>query len=160
MLPVLKMGNAFFYWLATGQWFSLVSGNNKSDRHDITEILLKMALNNITLTQFRSKHIHNLIECARHSSIITLNKVRIRSKDWIAKTGYVCMFKLQQNDLNNINLYNHYWTHLFDRFHMIIINVYFVTMFMNENKLDNIYTMTTNKTFIFYTYEYLIGKCM
>ena len=43
---------------------------------------------------------------------------------------------------------------------MIIINVYFVTMFMNENKLDNIYTMTTNKTFIFYTYEYLIGKCI
>jgi hypothetical protein len=33
----------------TGQWFSLgtpVSSTNKTDSHDITEILLKMALNN------------------------------------------------------------------------------------------------------------------
>ena len=37
-------------WLATGWWFSLgtlVSSTNKADRHDITEILLKMALNTI-----------------------------------------------------------------------------------------------------------------
>jgi hypothetical protein len=36
--------------LATGQWFSpdiLVSSTNKTDRHDITEILLKMALSTI-----------------------------------------------------------------------------------------------------------------
>jgi hypothetical protein len=34
--------------VATGQWFSpdtLVSSTNKTDRHDITEILLKMAFN-------------------------------------------------------------------------------------------------------------------
>jgi hypothetical protein len=39
-------------WLATGQWFSLstpVSSTNKTDRHDITEILLKMALNTMPL---------------------------------------------------------------------------------------------------------------
>jgi hypothetical protein len=29
-----------------GQWFSLVSFPNKTDRHDITEILLKVALIN------------------------------------------------------------------------------------------------------------------
>jgi hypothetical protein len=37
-------------WLATGQWFSLgtpVSSTNKTDRHDITEILLKVVLNTI-----------------------------------------------------------------------------------------------------------------
>jgi hypothetical protein len=37
-------------WLATGQWFSpcpLVSSTNKTDRHNITEILLKVALNTI-----------------------------------------------------------------------------------------------------------------
>jgi hypothetical protein len=42
------------HWLATGWWFSpgtLVSSTNKSDRHDIIEILLKVALNTITLTQ-------------------------------------------------------------------------------------------------------------
>ena len=34
-------------WLATGQWFSSVSSTNKNYRHDITEILLKVALNTI-----------------------------------------------------------------------------------------------------------------
>jgi hypothetical protein len=40
-------------WLATGQWFSpgtLVSSTNKTDCHDITEILLKVVLNTITMT--------------------------------------------------------------------------------------------------------------
>jgi hypothetical protein len=40
-------------WLATGRWFSPgtpVSSTNKTDRHDITEILLKMALNTINQT--------------------------------------------------------------------------------------------------------------
>jgi hypothetical protein len=37
-------------WLATGRWFSPgspISSTNKIDRHDITEILLKVALNTI-----------------------------------------------------------------------------------------------------------------
>jgi hypothetical protein len=36
----------------TGQWFSVgtpVSTTNKNDCHDITEILLKLALNTMTL---------------------------------------------------------------------------------------------------------------
>jgi hypothetical protein len=36
------------HWLASGQWFSMgtpVSSTNKTDRHDITEILLKVVLN-------------------------------------------------------------------------------------------------------------------
>jgi hypothetical protein len=40
-----------------GQWFSLgtpVSSTNKTDRHDITEILLKVALN--TLNQTKPKN--------------------------------------------------------------------------------------------------------
>ena len=38
-------------WLTASQWFSpstLVSSANKTDSHDITEILLKLALNSIT----------------------------------------------------------------------------------------------------------------
>ena len=44
-------------WLATGQWFSqgpLVSSTNKTDHHDITEILLKVALNTIKQTNILS----------------------------------------------------------------------------------------------------------
>ena len=40
-------------WLAAGQWFSPgtpVSSTNKTDRHDIDEILLKLALNTKSLT--------------------------------------------------------------------------------------------------------------
>jgi hypothetical protein len=35
---------------AEDQWLSPVSSTNKIDRHDITEILLKVALNIMTLT--------------------------------------------------------------------------------------------------------------
>ena len=45
--------NEVCYWLAAGQWFSMgtpVCSTNKTDRHDITEILLEVALNTITLT--------------------------------------------------------------------------------------------------------------
>jgi hypothetical protein len=40
-------------WLATDGWFSQgisVSSTNKTDHHNIAEILLKVALNTITLT--------------------------------------------------------------------------------------------------------------
>ena len=40
-------------WLTIGRWFSpgtLVSSTNKTDRHDITEIVLKVALNIINQT--------------------------------------------------------------------------------------------------------------
>jgi hypothetical protein len=40
-------------WLATGRWFSPgppISFTNKTDRHDITKILLKVALNTIKQT--------------------------------------------------------------------------------------------------------------
>ena len=46
-------------WLATGRLFSpghLVSSTNKTDRHDITEILLKVALNTIKQTNKKSYH--------------------------------------------------------------------------------------------------------
>ena len=42
-----------YQWLATGRWFSagpLVSSINKTDRHDIAEILLKVTLNTIKQT--------------------------------------------------------------------------------------------------------------
>jgi len=41
-------------WLPTGRWFSpgtLVSSTNETDRHVITEILLKVALNTIKQTK-------------------------------------------------------------------------------------------------------------
>ena len=45
-----RKGTKVCQWLATGRWFSQgtpVSSTNKTDRHDISEILLKVALNTI-----------------------------------------------------------------------------------------------------------------
>jgi len=45
-------------WLATGQWFSLgstISSTNKTDRHDITEILLKVTLKIISPYNMKSE---------------------------------------------------------------------------------------------------------
>ena len=53
-------------WFATGRWFSPgppVSSTNKTDRHDITEILLKVALNTINQsnkTKHQFKHKKNI----------------------------------------------------------------------------------------------------
>ena len=51
-------------WLTTGRWFSpcpLVSSTNKTDRHDITEMLLKVALSTIQPTNKSNIWIPNLV---------------------------------------------------------------------------------------------------
>jgi hypothetical protein len=47
-------------WLGTGWWFSSgtpVSSTNKTDSHDITEVLLKVVLNTITLLHFSAQKV-------------------------------------------------------------------------------------------------------
>jgi hypothetical protein len=52
-------------WLATDQWFSPstpITSTNITDRHDITEILLKMALNTINQSAFHLNiHIYHVL---------------------------------------------------------------------------------------------------
>ena len=63
--------NSHIQWLATGRWFSPdtpVSSTNKTDHHDITEILLKVALSNIK----QPNHQHEIvyISCRLYISVI------------------------------------------------------------------------------------------
>ena len=54
-------------WLVTGRWFSPgppVSSTNKTDRHDITEILLKVTLSTIKQT---NKHTNTRYQFRRNS---------------------------------------------------------------------------------------------
>jgi hypothetical protein len=44
------------HWLPTFRWVSPVSSINKTDRHDITEILLKVALNTIAMNPSKSSN--------------------------------------------------------------------------------------------------------
>ena len=51
-----RLCNKVCQWLATGQWFSPdtpVCSTNKTDRHDIAEILLKVSLYPINLTHIK-----------------------------------------------------------------------------------------------------------
>jgi hypothetical protein len=57
-----------------GRWFSPVSCTNKTDRHDIAEILLKMALNTITLAQTLQSTVLTL---KRKSLIYGISKTNI-----------------------------------------------------------------------------------
>ena len=52
-----------YQWLATGRWFftgTPFSSTNKTDRHDITEILLKVVLNTINQTKPTTLYIKNM----------------------------------------------------------------------------------------------------
>jgi len=66
----------FFLWLTTSQWYSPctpVSSTNKIYHHNITEILLKVALN--TINQPTAAHVWNfslMVRCLSESEIQTL----------------------------------------------------------------------------------------
>jgi len=58
-----------FQWLAAGWWVFPVSTTNKIDRHNITEILLKVALSIIPLS-------HNVYcTCGNNSFLFHINTV-------------------------------------------------------------------------------------
>jgi hypothetical protein len=62
-------------WLAPGRWFSPVSSTNKTDRYDITEILLKVALNTLTLTITL-----DCIWCEIHKQLVAMKLSSVCSK--------------------------------------------------------------------------------
>jgi hypothetical protein len=54
----------------TGLWFSPVSSTNKTERHDITEILLKVALNTIKQTNKQTTSAFKILSLYRTNLII------------------------------------------------------------------------------------------
>ena len=60
-------------WLATGLWFSPVSSTNKTDRHDVTEILLKVVLNTINQT----KPLSSLVCTENNLNILKISKKKL-----------------------------------------------------------------------------------
>jgi hypothetical protein len=67
-------------WLVTGQWFSpgiLVSSTNKTDPHDITEILLKVLLSTINQTKScRGIHDYLPLYCPMYYLYLQLQSYR------------------------------------------------------------------------------------
>ena len=69
-------------WLATGLWFSAgtpVSSTNKTDCHNITEILLKVALNTINQTKLLIKCQWNalMVESKSSNGVLNYKKMNI-----------------------------------------------------------------------------------
>ena len=77
-------------WLATGRWFSPatpVFPFNKTDSHDITDILLKVALSTITLTHFMKKVLEI---CLRRGLLVLMWYIEIYSSINGTAEGLVC----------------------------------------------------------------------
>ena len=65
-------------WLAAGRWLSPctpVSSTNKTDRHDINEILLKVALNTMNLNRLSYEHWHINFSVLYHLRYLYLGTV-------------------------------------------------------------------------------------
>ena len=109
-------------WLATGQWFSvgiLVSSTNKTDCHDITEILLKVALRTINLETWKPTLVLAMSTYVVVANCKLINKLRI--KDHVLhishvvtsarpcnKVGHLFWFTiLAQHETDDVILYIH-----------------------------------------------------
>jgi hypothetical protein len=62
---------------STGRWFFPVSSTNKTDRHDIAEILLNVALNTINQNQICRKFLILLINMHAYFSLQLCNITRV-----------------------------------------------------------------------------------
>ena len=106
-------------WLASGQWFfkgTLVSSTNKTDYHDITEILLNVALNSITLTLFNSVktvtiHIFGILsnqiamELSRASFSwcslsTTVSPLKVKSSSALSNKTLICVLSVMLDSLS------------------------------------------------------------
>ena len=108
-------------WLATGRWFSpgtQVSSTNKTDCHDITEILLKVVLNTITLPPFSVGRYTGLL----HSTLVFI--VSVQFFRYIkARINHICPLCTRQTCLVGFLFFHNCKLHC-------IVNIYFVSFFV------------------------------
>ena len=84
-------------WLATGRWFSLgtpVCSTNKGDRHNITELLLKMALKTIDQTK-PSNHYSFFFLCIKNGIYLWNSTMKI--------SHFICQFEI--TDKNTLYIF-------------------------------------------------------
>ena len=95
-------------WLAAGQWFSPgppVSSINKTDLHDITEILLKVALNTIKHTNKQSVK----ITYSHHDSAKIFFTLHFNNNHWITLFDFNILIVQCLNKKMHVFHKNMYW---------------------------------------------------
>ena len=101
-------------WLATGRWFSpgtLISSINKTDSHDIAEMLLKVALNTITPN---NKHIsRSQLNCRWKLKDTIRNKDRNAMVILIAMTTFLSIIPTSHRKWNVDLRTGQYYLHHF-----------------------------------------------
>jgi len=129
-------------WLAAGRWFS--SGTpippNKTDRHDITEILLEVALNTITLPP-NSIPGHISLAPIPHpvSDISCMSGIFLFDPDWLCEKkyqfSYTEQYQLHVGTLAEIKLWEQYTQ-------MMILATKFKTLSLSLPRYIHLFTLS------------------
>ena len=92
-------------WLATGRWISPghpVCSTNRTDRHDITAILLKVALNTTTLTQRIKKG--DFFSIWKSVYVTRLHKLIKQVKYNVIRRKIICISIISQINTIELNI--------------------------------------------------------
>jgi hypothetical protein len=136
-------------WLVTGRWFSLgpsVSSTNKTDRHDITEILLKVALNTIKQTNISNNSNLSNLDLLGTAFVFGIDRCLIYTYfvywDFLIQDSILFRVWFRQVALNIIiNLLDNLWrTYFFSFFEFMLYSCFF--LLETENKFNIIKLVT------------------
>jgi len=87
--------------LVAGRWLSAVSSTNKTDCHDITEILLKVALNTLTLTLTLTFKDYQMLK----KKIINVSSLWILSRTSMEPTLVFALYRLFSQRFPTLRIY-------------------------------------------------------
>ena len=121
-------------WLVTGRWISLGttdSSTNKNDRHDITEILLKVTLNTMNRTYikvYKTCHFNIIYYIQNLPYKYDLSSYNYRLQDntnkWMLLSQWVSQSRIvPSHNNNNNNSYNYYspYTNKLHRHQLLLV---------------------------------------
>jgi hypothetical protein len=123
MYPIQQYVIKGCQWLATGRWVSpntLISSTNKIDRLDITEILLKVVLNIITLTHY----IYNMTIIFNIQISINTFKNFLNYHFFVFWFNYVSLFNLfcPEYPWSFVGYVLHWWKQVLDSLLELVVD--------------------------------------
>jgi hypothetical protein len=124
-----------YQWLATGRWFSSdppVSSTNKTNRHDITEILLKVALNTIKQTERKARYDLIVWSVKNEQNIKKSLKVRTNGVKRMVKIKYIRYNNNQIDESSKSNIIKLLKNRILFKY-ISEVNTYFLNIFIHSS---------------------------